>query len=212
MDVESPLSSHNIAFLEALYEDYEANPASVDPNWRSLIERERARVNGVHPTAHAPSSTPSASMQNGHALPVAEPSPFDVEQAVLQKEVDRLVEHYRLLGHLRADIDPLGRPRSVDSEALDLSYYRLGPQHLDREFYPGRLFESSQVSLRDILAKLQRTYCRRVGVEYWQINDVESRTWLREAMEACENEIVPDTTLQRLLLRSLVRTDAVDRF
>src|SRR5690606_35124550 len=125
---------------------------------------------------------------------------------------DRLIEHYRLMGHLRADIDPLGRRRPIDSDSLDLSYYKLGPEHLDRKFYPGRLFNEEMVPLRDILGKLQRTYCRKIGVEYWQINDIEIRSWLREYMEACENEVVPDPTTQWELLRSLTRADAVDKF
>jgi len=201
MDVERSLSPYNIEFLEALYESYEQDPGSVDPKWRALIEHERSRENGA------------AAAQNGHSQ--TRPAAFpDVEQAILQKEVDRLIEHYRLLGHLRADIDPLGRrpPVSVQTDALDLSYYRLGPEHLDRSFYPGRLFERELVPLREILAKLQRTYCRKIGVEYWQINDLEIRTWLREYMEAHENEVLPDEAAQWELLRSLTRADAVDKF
>jgi len=214
MDAERTLSPHNIAFLEALYESYEENPASIDPRWRALFEAEPQK-----PKAVPRNEPPKVVELNGHArLPApSNPSVSDqalsqVEHAVLQKEVDRLIEHYRSLGHLRANLDPLGRERRVDSEALDLSYYRLNASHLERKFYPGRLFDRDQVTLREILGKLQRTYCRKIGVEYWQITDVESRSWLREYMEAHENEVVPDHETQRSLLRSLTRADAVDKF
>jgi 2-oxoglutarate dehydrogenase complex dehydrogenase (E1) component-like enzyme len=32
MDIESTLSGHNLAFLEALYEAYQRDPNSVDPS------------------------------------------------------------------------------------------------------------------------------------------------------------------------------------
>ena len=201
MDAERSLNSHNIAFLEALYEQYEQDPESVDPDWRALIEYERGRTNGH-------SVVPLDRRAGG----VAAPMMTDVEQVALQNEVDRLIEHYRLLGHLRADVDPLGRQRRETTDALDLEYFRLGAEQLDRQFHPGRLFAEPMVKLRDILERLQRTYCRRVGVEYWQINDVEVRSWLREYMESVQNEVLPDEEQQRRLLRLLMRAEEVDRF
>ena len=209
MDAERTLNSHNIAFLEALYEEYERDPDAVDPSWRALIEHERARTNGAGATAAVPTVLPDRRSNGRSAAFEIHP---DVEQVALQKEVDRLIEHYRLLGHLKADIDPLGRPRGTQTEGLDLAYFRLGEEHLDRLFHPGRLFDADLVPLRDIVAKLERTYCRKIGVEYWQINDVEIRSWLREYMEARENEVVPSTDEQKWLLKSITRADAVDRF
>lgn len=208
MDADRSLSSHNIAFLEALYEQYEQDPDSIDLSWRQLIEAQARRY--AHPTdATGTRSLPQERREIGNLGPL----PRDVEQVALQKEVDRLVEHYRLLGHLRAETDPLGRPLRTKTDALDLSYFRLGDEHLDRQFAPGRLFADRETaSLREILGKLQRTYCRKIGVEYWQINDVEMRGWLREYMEARENEVVPGKAQQLRLLRSLVKADAADRF
>ena len=203
MDAERSLSSHNIAFLEALYEQYEQDPSSVDEQWRQLIEYERHRQGNGQSARTLPlerrglSEPPSVSA--------------DIEQVALQFEVDRLIEHYRVLGHLRAELDPLGRPRNVSTNALDLEYFRLGPEHLDREFHGGRLMHGA-APLREIIAKLQRTYCRRVGVEYWNIQDVEMRSWLREYMEARENEVLPAPEEQLDIFRQLARADEVDRF
>jgi 2-oxoglutarate dehydrogenase E1 component len=202
MDAERSLSSHNIAFLEALYEQYEQDPASVDPEWRQLIEYERGRGNG-----HA-----AVAPRDWRGGPSTEPPATDVEQVALQNHVDRMIEHYRMLGHLRADLDPLGRPRREQTDALDLEFYHLGEQHLDRKFNAGKLFEAELVPLRDIIAKLQRTYTRRIGVEYWQIQDVEIRKWLRQYMESTENEVVPTQEEQLDLLRQLARADEVDKF
>lgn len=206
MDAERSLSSHNIAFLEAIYEQYEQDPDSVSPDWRALIEYERGR-NGAAPNGH--SGGVLLERRNG----VAEHVPADVEQVMLQKQVDRLIENYRLIGHLRADIDPLERPRPAVREGLDLDYFRLTEAHLDREFSAGRLFEGNQlVKLRDIVEKLQRIYCRRIGVEYWDLHDVSMRSWLRERMESTENVVVPSRDEQLDLWRSLARCDEIDNF
>ncbi|MBC8066883.1 MAG: 2-oxoglutarate dehydrogenase E1 component [Deltaproteobacteria bacterium] len=200
MDIEQSLSSHNLAFLEALYEEYERDPTSIDPSWRALIEREQARPSNGHAAVSARGARPSGDADRA-------------EQAALQSAVDRLIEHYRLMGHMRAKIDPLDRPRREQTEALDLTYFGLGDQHLQRRFDPGSLFAGrSSATLAEILARLQNTYTRGVGIEYWQINELAQRNWLREQMESSENQVVPSAEEQFQLLRSLARADAVDRF
>ncbi len=208
MDAERSLSSHNIAFLEAIYEQYEQDPDSVSADWRALIEYENGRSGAGVPSTAAG----HVRSDRGRDVPSHLPAGAEAEQVALQKQVDRLIENYRLIGHLRADIDPLDRPRPVVREGLDLDYFELGEEHLDREFSPGRLFEQPLVSLREIIAKLKRTYCRRVGVEYWDLHDVSLRSWLRERMEASENEVVPSKDEQLGLWRSLARCDEVDSF
>ncbi len=205
MDAERSLTSHNIAFLEALYEQYERDPDSVDPKWRALIEHEARRPNGG-------AAARVALGGNGAVAAVSPVQTADAEQIALQSKVDKLIEHYRLLGHLRADLDPLGRPRPVKTAALDLEYFGLGPEHLDRKFNAGLLFDQPWVTLREILGRLQRTYTRKIGVEYWQINDMDARSWLRARMEPVENEVVPSKEEQLALLRSLTRADGFDRF
>ena len=135
------------------------------------------------------------------------------EQIDLQHRVDKLIANYRLLGHLDADVDPLQRERRVSSPALELSFYGMDGSHLDRRFSAGGLFPGvGPVPLRDIVARLRRTYCRRIGVEYWHINRVEHREWLRDWMEPVENLVEPPVEQQRRLLDSLVRVDNVDKF
>ena len=67
MDIESTLSGHNLAFLEALYEAYQRDPSSVDPQWvpvlRDLgIASDRSAA-GAPPTPASP--TPATTPQQG---------------------------------------------------------------------------------------------------------------------------------------------------
>ncbi len=198
MDRDLALSSYNLPFLESLYEQYLADPDSVDPQWRSLIAQIDA---GDAPTAGRPAG--------GGVVP----SNGSAEQIELQNQVDKLIANYRMLGHLRANIDPLGRERKHRTPALDLSFYGLTEAHLDRRFSSGALFPGAgPVTLRDIMGRLQRTYCRNIGVEFWGINNVEHRSWLRAQMEPLENESQPSVDHQERLLESLVKVDNVDKF
>lgn len=192
MNGEAALSVHNLAFLEALYEAYEADPNSVDPQWIPLLE-------GRDP------DDPSASRLN-----TFEPG-SSAEQIALQSRVDSLIEAHRLHGHLGADIDPLSRPRRADATELDPDQYGLRDEHLDREFHTSGL-TPGEATLREILDRLRKTYCRHVGVEYWHLYDQTQRAWLQARMEGCLNEVVPPREEQLRLLRSLINVDTVDHF
>jgi 2-oxoglutarate dehydrogenase E1 component len=199
MDRDLALSSHNLPFLESVYEQYLRDPASVDPQWRSLL----AELDAGGPAQGGASASAGASVSASMAA----------EQVDLQYRVDRLIANFRLLGHIGADIDPLGRPRDTTTPALDLPFYGLHDGHLDRRFSASDLFPGAgPVTLREIVARLRRTYCRKIGVEYFGINRVEQRAWLRERMEVVENEVLPSLEEQRRLLESLVRVDNVDKF
>jgi len=200
MDPDLALSSYNLPFLESLYEQYLDDPGSIDPQWRALIEQLDAE--GPSPQSVGPTGAPPPALGGDAA-----------EQVDLQNRVDKLIANYRMMGHLGADIDPLGRERRVMSPALDLSFYGLTEQHLDRLFSAGALFpDDGVVPLREIVGRLRRTYCRKIGVEFWGINHVERRSWLRAQMEAVENEVRPSVDEQVRLLESLVRVDNVDKF
>lgn len=151
MDRDLALSSHNLPFLESLYEQYQADPESIDPQWRSLIAGLDA---GSAASVAAPAGAPSRTAAG------------QAEQIDLQHRVDRLISNYRLMGDYDADIDPLGRPREP-APALELSFYGLDERHLDRRFSAEDLFPGvGPVTLREILGRLRRTYCRKIGVEY----------------------------------------------
>ncbi len=189
MDAEAALSVHNLAFLEALYEAYEQDPTSVDPQWIPLLEGKDAEGKG--------------------GLPKVEPG-STAEQIALQTKVDSLIDAYRLHGHLGAGTDPLGRKQAQVTE-LDPAHYGLRDEHMNRLFHTNGL-TPGKATLRDIIERLQRTYCGHIGVEYWHLYDTTQRAWLQQRMEGCLNEYTPPTDEQVRLLRSLINVDTVDAF
>jgi len=201
MDGERALSVHNLAFLEALLEDYRNDPSSVDPEWIPLLNGQVGGSNGA-----ATYGVPLSAQK-----PVASDASAGAEEVQLQNRVDDLIEAFRLHGHLGADLDPLGRDRRTKAPMLDPENFGLDDSHLDREFHSSGLMDGT-APLRDILQKLRNTYCRRVGVEYWGLPNAGEREWLRQRMEAVENEVVPHPDEQVRLLRQLTNVEVIDQF
>ncbi|MEE9382618.1 MAG: 2-oxoglutarate dehydrogenase E1 component [Nannocystaceae bacterium] len=195
MEPSSVLSVHNLAFLEGLSEAYDRDQNSVTPEWAAFLREARAFEDRNVPIS-------SSSAAQGHS---------EVADVVLQNHVDDLIENYRLHGHLGARVDPLGRPPPVTTPMLDPLTYELTEGHYDLRFHSMGLFEG-KATLRAILDRLRNTYCRHVGVEYWHLPGVEERSWLRQRMESCENQRVPDPDEQVELFRNLAHVDNVDRF
>ncbi|MDZ7717309.1 MAG: multifunctional oxoglutarate decarboxylase/oxoglutarate dehydrogenase thiamine pyrophosphate-binding subunit/dihydrolipoyllysine-residue succinyltransferase subunit [Balneolaceae bacterium] len=103
----------------------------------------------------------------------------------------RLINMYRMRGHVLADLDPLETEPGRGPE-LDLEYYGLTLWDLDREFYCDGLGGKKTAKLRDIIQLLRETYCGKIGAEYMHLLDLEERKWLRETMESTTN--TPDLT------------------
>src|SRR6056297_1261819 len=123
----------------------------------------------------------------------------------------RLINMYRMRGHVLANIDPLGND-SGHSPELDLEYYGLTLWDLDREFYCGGLGGNESSSLRNIITQLRDTYCRTIGAEYMHLLDLKEREWLREHMESTTN--TPDLTKENKeeILHKLNQAMAFEQF
>ncbi|HVH83161.1 MAG TPA: 2-oxoglutarate dehydrogenase E1 component, partial [Steroidobacteraceae bacterium] len=113
----TPLYGGNADFLDALYEQYLRDPASVEERWRSYFTQLEP-PGGEQP--HGPirdAIVARAAMPRAAAgMPAAAPSP-DARQAA----VSRLIQVWINRGHLVATIDPLAltarpRPRALELE------------------------------------------------------------------------------------------------
>ncbi|MCC7539082.1 MAG: 2-oxoglutarate dehydrogenase E1 component, partial [Deltaproteobacteria bacterium] len=66
--------------------------------------------------------------------------------------------------------------------------------------------------LGEILAQVEDTYCRSIGVEFTQIEDREERQWLQFRMEACRNRPTLTDDERRHLLRTLTAAESFEQF
>ena len=98
----------------------------------------------------------------------------------------RLINMYRMRGHVIANLDPLGTEPGQGPE-LDLEYYGLTLWDLDREFFCDGLGGKKIAKLRNIIQLLRNTYCGTIGADYMHLLDLKERKWLRETMESTTN-------------------------
>ncbi|HWF08440.1 MAG TPA: multifunctional oxoglutarate decarboxylase/oxoglutarate dehydrogenase thiamine pyrophosphate-binding subunit/dihydrolipoyllysine-residue succinyltransferase subunit [Bryobacteraceae bacterium] len=157
------------------------------------------------PVKWAPDKTPAA------LAPVPEPSMEVVKGAA----VIRLINAFRVRGHLMADLDPLGDEPAYNAE-LDPLTYGLTIWDLDRHFYTDSLAHAfggrSQATLREMIDCLREVYCGRIGAEYMYIQRPEEKIWLQERMESPEfhYEISKEEKLR--IFDNLLRAEEFEHF
>jgi 2-oxoglutarate decarboxylase len=127
-----------------------------------------------------------------------------------QQKVERLVNAYRVRGHLIAHLDPLDWKEPVMHAELDPGTYGLTVWDLDREFLTQGLAGMGQMRLGDILSLLRDAYCRTVGVEYMHIMDPAQKRWIQEHVEGVPTDLEPEE--HRHILAKLNAAEALERF
>jgi 2-oxoglutarate dehydrogenase E1 component len=199
------LDSHNVEYVESVLEDYLRDASSVPPVWQGYFRQLSNDNGGSLASARHPSFRP-ASVFNPPAAGVSNRQ-LENSALLLQHRADRLVVAHRVHGHLAAKLDPLGlAPR--DHSPLAPENYGLTAADYDRDvistFGGGAL---RTVTLRELIACLNITYCNHVGFEYMHIADLEMREWIQQRIEKCDAAVSPPRDIQLRILTRL--TDAV---
>jgi len=128
-----------------------------------------------------------------------------------QAGVLRLINRYRVRGHMIADLDPLGNSPHYHPE-LDPSNFGLTLWDLDREFSTGGLGGLKRGTLRRILAVLRAAYCKKIGIEFRHIQDPVEKDWIQEQIEPEETRQKLINTLRMSILQNLVSAELFEKF
>jgi 2-oxoglutarate dehydrogenase E1 component len=128
-----------------------------------------------------------------------------------QASVPGLVHAYRELGHLVADLDPLGgSPRA--HPLLRLEELGIPESDLDRVVDWAPLHGGGRGPLRELIHALAQAYAGTLGVEYLGIADKGRRTWLQERMEPRRNLPQLSEADRRALLERLLDAEMFEQF
>ncbi len=176
----TPLAAGNAPYVEALYEQYLADPASVDPRWREYFAK--LAGSGANETAHGPIREALAQRAvSARPVAVAGSTASASDDSAKQGGVARLVQVYSNRGHLLADIDPLGLMQRPVPEVLELKHFGLSESDLDTEFYTGARTDAipKRMKLRDMIAQLKTIFCGPIGAEFAHVSNSTERLWLQ---------------------------------
>jgi len=211
----TPLFATNATAVEALYEEYLRDPASVPAAWRDYFatlgspETEIAHSE-IREDLLDEARTGSRRKTQVRRSGTSGPGPSGQKQAA----VSRLIQVYSLRGHQIANIDPLGLMNRRIPGVLKLDYLGLTDTDMDTEFHTGGLASTGneRMKLRDILALLKTIYCGEVGAEFAHISRARERLWIRKRFEqGATTETMSDE--ERLwLLEQLTSAEGIERY
>src|SRR6266852_3314056 len=228
----------NAAYVEQLQSRYEADPASVDAEWRAFFESLKDERGDVLKSASGPSwQRPNLQHANGELIAALTGDWTEVEQSVGDKikgkaqakgveisaaEVQQatrdsihalmLIRAYRIRGHFHAKLDPLGLEGEKSEAELDFRSYGFTEADLDRKIFIDKVLGLEFASLREILAILRRTYCQTLGVEFMHISDPAQKGWMQERIEGRDKEISFTREGKRAILNKLIEAEGFEKF
>jgi len=230
----------NAAYIEQLYAAYEANPASVDPEWREFFGGMNDDGGAVLASAKGASwkrpNWPIA--QHGDLVsaldgqwpinekaladkikgkaastPGHEISPAELHRATRDSvRAIMMIRAYRMRGHLHANLDPLGLDPQKDHEELHPASYGFTDADYDHKIFIDHVLGMENATLREMLAVLRRTYCDTIGWEFMHISDPAEKAWIQERIEGPHKEIHFTKEGKRAILQKLVEADGFEKF
>ena len=171
MDKFSFLNAAHTAYFADLYEQYLQNPDAVEPSWRAFFQ-----------------GYDFGSENSGLDGEIIEGVSTEIPEQV-QKEFNivRLIDGYRMRGHLFTKTNPVRERRSY-SPTLEISNFDLSESDLDTVFNAGEILGIGTKTLRQIITHLENIYCSSIGMEYMYLRNPEVIKWWQEQLNKNDNQ------------------------
>jgi 2-oxoglutarate dehydrogenase E1 component len=235
------LQGTNAAYIEAMQAQYERNPGSVSDEWRHFfasLQEERGAALGDNGHAGPSWARPMEQVSSNSDLLGALTGDYEgAERQVREKLQARanavgfelspmaslhttqdsiralmLIRAYRVMGHLAADLDPLGLTERKIHKELRPETYGFTEADLDRPVFIDKVLGLEIATVRDILKILRRTYCRQIGVEFMHITSPVQKSWIQERIEGRDKDINFTVEGKRAILNKLIEAETFERF
>ncbi|XP_026570325.1 2-oxoglutarate dehydrogenase-like, mitochondrial isoform X2 [Pseudonaja textilis] len=215
------LSGSNSTYVEEMYYAWLEEPNSVHKSWDLFFRNATAKAlpGQILPSSCPDPSETQTSLIQSHGLTQA---PGKAEKLVGDHlAVQSLIRAYQFVGHYKAQLDPLGihavsfAASMNHCNSTNFEFYGLYESDLDKVFrLPTTTFiggTEAMLSLREIIRRLENTYCQHIGLEFMFINDVEQCDWIRQKFEM-PGVMKFNNEEKRTLLARLVRSTRFEDF
>mgnify|MGYP001149758656 CR=1 FL=1 len=209
------LSGSNAEYVEELYERFLEDIDSVPEEWRRFFES-LPPSNGDSKTEVSHARIVKQFEDIGKASRFAQVLTSEdivhTEHERKQVSVLLLISSYRVRGHQKASLDPLGIMHRERVPDLELDFHDLSPLDYDTLFQTGSLFISRRTAtLRDLVDTLERIYCSSVGYEFMHIVNLEEKQWIQKRIEYNDGYPVFDKAIKRHLLERLTAAEGLEK-
>ena len=208
----SPVHSGNVAFVEAVHEQYLSDPGGVAPEWRRYFDALAQETEDPEPAAMA-ATTPAAPV-SAPAPPLPGASQDAPAEAgnKQQASVLQLINAHRFRGHQQADLDPLRQYERPPLPELDPAYYNFTEADLGKVFNTGSLFAPDELPLSEIIDIVKATYCRAIGAEYMHINETEQKRWIQQRLEETRGAPRFSNEKKKKILQRIIAANALEEY
>ena len=169
--------------IEELYEQYRRDPSSLPSSWALVFAGYEL---GLAPDKRAGAHAQSEARMGGAELPSGVQA-SEGEARELTTGINILVQAYRELGHLIANLDPLG-DNLTEHPLLRVEEFGFRRNDLGLPVHGGGFRGLESTTLGDLLTALRQTYCRSIGAQYMGIAEKDKRDWLQAQMEPSRND------------------------
>ncbi|SDG11344.1 2-oxoglutarate dehydrogenase E1 component [Thalassobaculum litoreum] len=219
------LNGANAPFMAELFARYLENPASVDESWRQYFDALSDDVDAATTDVRGPSFAARTTKIIGATDPDAAPkksgkkadatalSTDDVRAATLDSlRAIMIIRAYRIRGHLKAKLDPLGLEEPTPHPELDPATYGFTEADWDRPIFINNVLGLETPTLREIMDVLEGTYCGSIGVEFMHIQDPAQKAWIQERIEQIRNQTDFTPLGKRTILERLTAAESFEKF
>jgi 2-oxoglutarate dehydrogenase E1 component len=234
-EATSFLNGTNAPYVEQMYAAWAADPNSVDASWQAYFAQ--VSEQGLSPTQlgrgpawkrdakttvpasdliaaltgqEPPAAPGKAGAKDKGGKPAAASAADTTDAAKHSIHAVQMIRAYRMIGHLEADLDPLGITPRTPQQTLDPKHYGFEGAMLEQPIYVDGILGFERATPRQLLEKLRATYCGRIGYEFMHINDAEQKIWLQKRIEGDEVSFTPEG--KKAILNKLIEAEGFEKF
>ncbi len=201
MNQNSYIYSTNVIFIEEIYQKYLVNKNSVDVSWVEFFDNNREEVEALLADYRGPSwALRKLKVVNGQEFDISSLEKKEIKKDLktslasetatnvgnLDLKVANLIAAYKKVGHLAADVDPLGLMVRKNSAEIEPEFHKISDADLALEVSAPISLASSngKIKLADLIAKLNKIYTNKIGAEFEYIANNEQKQWLTNEFES----------------------------
>lgn len=209
------LSGSNAEYVEELYENYLSDPDSIPQQWRDFFDSLPAATDDAQAdVSHSEIRNDFRALGkvSRYAQVLSNDAVVNSVHESKQVQVLLLISSYRVRGHQKALLDPLGIMHRERVPDLELEFHDLSPIDSSTIFQTGSLFISKQkATLKEIVDTLERIYCNSIGYEFMHIVNLEEKQWIQQRIESHDGYPVFENDVKRHLLERLIAAEGLEK-
>ena len=136
----------------------------------------------------------------------------EINSDTLQTKILELIESFRRYGHLYTNLDPLKLQQQKYIAALDYTSYNINEQEVEKGVYHKKIFNSINLPIKKLFKYLSATYTNRLGLEFYHLDNIIEREWIREEIEKDIGVIKTQQQEQIQIYNSIIQTEMFEKY